>query len=65
MELRQLGLDVVESKEPTSGPWGQQLRAARRVVIVDRHYFSTAAYQGARGMNFDKTKALISRLAIG
>ena len=34
-----------------------ELRAGR-VVIVDRYYFSTAAYQGARGMD---PKALIAR----
>jgi dTMP kinase len=80
--LRDAGLSVVETKEPTSGPHGQRLRASAisgrlkpedelaafiedrrdhverviepslrdgRVVIVDRYYFSTAAYQGARG----------------
>jgi dTMP kinase len=82
--LRQDGLDVVVSKEPTNGPWGRKLResaqagrlsaeeelelfirdrqehvdtviapalAAGQVVIVDRYYFSTVAYQGARGMD--------------
>jgi dTMP kinase len=82
--LRDVGLPVTATKEPTSGPYGQRLRAsatsgrleredelqtfiddrrdhvervigpalaASRVVIVDRYYFSTAAYQGAR--NFD------------
>src|SRR6476660_6710847 len=76
--LRQAGLTVVQTKEPTSVPHGQRLRASaatgrlgkdeelqaflddRRdhvrtliapalgrgeVVIVDRYYFSTAAYQ--------------------
>lgn len=83
--LRELAIDVVESKEPTNGPWGLRLRQsaqtgrlppieelelfiqdrrghvqelitpaidAGKVVIVDRYYFSTAAYQGARGMDF-------------
>jgi len=82
--LRAVGLEVVRTKEPTDGPWGQRLRAsaatgrlssdeelrafvedrrehvatlirpalaAGQVVIVDRYYFSTAAYQGARGMD--------------
>jgi dTMP kinase len=82
--LRAAGLEVVRTKEPTDGPWGQRLRAsaatgrlsseeelrafvedrrehvanllrpalaAGQVVIVDRYYFSTAAYQGARGMD--------------
>lgn len=84
-KLVSVGLDVVCSKEPTSGPWGQKLRGsassgrlspeeelaafvedrrehvqglirpaldAGKVVILDRYYFSTAAYQGARGMDW-------------
>lgn len=76
--------EVVRTKEPTDGQWGQLLRAsastgrlspeeelalflkdrrehvdnlitpalaAGKVVIVDRYYFSTVAYQGARGMD--------------
>lgn len=83
-ELRGFDLEVVETKEPTNGPWGQKLRESaatgrlsaseelqlfikdRRehvqqlvepalqrgaVVIVDRYFLSTAAYQGARGMD--------------
>lgn len=94
--LRASGFDVVESKEPTNGPWGQRLRAsaetgrlspsqelelfvadrrehveqlirpaldAHRVVIVDRYYFSTAAYQGARGMNAEEILELNERFA--
>jgi len=89
--LRNAGLSVVETKEPTRGPHGQRLResaaagrlrkaagrlrkdeelqafledrkhhvetliapalAQCRVVLVDRYYFSTAAYQGARGFD--------------
>jgi dTMP kinase len=78
------GLDVVRTKEPTSGPHGQVIRrsaatgrlppaeelalfhadrrehvaeviapalAAGKVVIVDRYFFSSAAYQGARGLD--------------
>jgi dTMP kinase len=78
-----LGLEVVQTKEPTAGPWGMKVRnskvqgrlgpeeeldcfindrkehvaglihpALRRgaMVIVDRYYYSTVAYQGARGM---------------
>lgn len=85
-----IGFDVVTSKEPTHGPWGQKLRessfkgrmspeeeldafvqdrkehcervlrpalAQGKLVIVDRYYFSTAAYQGARGMNVDEILA--------
>lgn len=81
--LRGLGLAVIETREPTSGPYGRQIRALYRtrhtasaeeelelfiadrrqhveecilpalvkgqVVLTDRYYFSTAAYQGAAG----------------
>jgi dTMP kinase len=83
--LRSQGCVVVETREPTSGPYGQQIRALyqnrnqvspeqelelflldRRqhvaecilpalaqgvIVLTDRYYFSTAAYQGAAGCN--------------
>ena len=78
------GREVVLSREPTTGPWGQKVResgatgrlspedelqfflndrlqhveeliapslAAGKVVILDRYYFSTMAYQGARGFD--------------
>jgi dTMP kinase len=78
------GREVVQSYEPTDGPWGKKLResaatgrlsaedeleyfindrrehveqciapalAAGKVVILDRYYFSTMAYQGARGFD--------------
>lgn len=83
--LRQLGHEVVQLKEPTSGPHGMELRrlardgrddltpqrefelfrddrswnaeenilpALRRgaVVLLDRYYISSMAYQGARGL---------------
>jgi dTMP kinase len=77
-----INLPVIQSKEPTNGPWGRIIResAAKRrlplteelnafiedrkqhvrelilptlekgqTVILDRYYFSTIAYQGARG----------------
>lgn len=83
-QLRQEGLEVVRTKEPTEGPWGRKLResaqsgrlspeeelecflrdrrehvetlispalAAGKVVLVDRYYFSTVAYQGSRGLD--------------
>jgi dTMP kinase len=85
--LSALGVEVVRTKEPTNGPWGQKVRAsastgrlapadelhafvedrkehvaglirpalaAGKAVIVDRYYFSTAAYQGARGADPDE-----------
>jgi dTMP kinase len=81
--LRDQGYTVVETREPTTGPYGQQIRALYRdrssvspeqelelflldrrqhvaeciqpaleqgaIVLTDRYYFSTAAYQGAAG----------------
>lgn len=81
--LRDQGHTVVETREPTTGPYGQQIRALYRdrssvtpeqelelflldrrqhvaeciqpaldqgaIVLTDRYYFSTAAYQGAAG----------------
>ncbi len=81
--LRQQGHAVVETREPTDGPHGRQIRelyrnraqtsrerelelflldrrqhvekcilpalAEGRIVLTDRYYFSTAAYQGAAG----------------
>lgn len=82
--LRKSGREVVQSFEPTNGPWGKKLRESattgrlsiedeleyfindRRehveqliiptiesggIVILDRYYFSTMAYQGARGID--------------
>lgn len=83
--LRQEGLDVVATREPTDGAYGQQIRrlyqdresvsrqdelalfladrrehvdqviapalALGKVVITDRYYFSTAAYQGVVGFD--------------
>jgi dTMP kinase len=81
--LRDQGHLVVETREPTTGPYGRQIRALYRnrkqvspqqelelflldrrqhvaecilpalergaIVLTDRYYFSTAAYQGAAG----------------
>lgn len=80
--LRDSGVDVVCSKEPTDGAWGKKLResaltgrmsldeeleyfiqdrrqhvreligpalAAGDTVLLDRYFYSTIAYQGARG----------------
>lgn len=81
--------EVVQSFEPTNGPWGKKLRESastgrlsiddeleyfindRRehvenlilpviqrggIVILDRYYFSTMAYQGARGIDPQKIR---------
>lgn len=83
--LRHRGMEVVETREPTSGEYGQQIRRlyldrsrctpeeeldlfiqdrkqhvdelirpsleAGKAVLTDRYYFSTAAYQGAAGLD--------------
>lgn len=83
--LRRRGCEVVETREPTGGEYGQKIRelyvnrdkytleeelelfildrkqhveevivpglAAGKTVLTDRYYFSTAAYQGAAGMD--------------
>ena len=85
--LREQGLAVIETREPTDGPFGRRLRALLtnrgsisreeelelfladrrdhvagciapalaegRIVLTDRYYFSTAAYQGATGLDPD------------
>ena len=81
---RAQGLEVIASREPTDGPWGKKIRAARftarmspedelaafiadrkehvetlirpalargALVVIDRYYYSTVAYQGARGLD--------------
>src|SRR5437868_4649133 len=85
------GREVVLTKEPTDGPWGQKLRrsfvterlapadeldafvndrrehvdalitpalARGAIVIVDRYYYSTVAYQGARGLDAARVLAM-------
>lgn len=82
--LTRLPMEVVTSKEPTTGSWGTKIRATAEtgrlspadelhafiedrkehvetliepalqrgaLVILDRYYLSTAAYQGARGLD--------------
>jgi dTMP kinase len=89
--LRATGHDVLETAEPTSGPFGRRIRAlaragaliapdeelrlfsedrrehvaeclapalaAGRVVLCDRYYLSTVAYQGARGLDWRRILA--------
>lgn len=83
--LRSRGLEVVETREPTDGPFGRRIRelyvdresstpeeeldlfvqdrkqhvaeviapalASGKAVLTDRYYYSTAAYQGAAGLD--------------
>ena len=91
--VRAEGREVIETREPTDGPYGRKIReiaasgrvgvtaeeelelfmADRRahvaevvrpalargaVVIQDRSYFSTVAYQGERGLDRDRLLAL-------
>lgn len=82
--LRAEGHEVIQSHEPTNGPWGKKLRESATtgrltiedeleyflkdrqqhveeliqptvqrggIVILDRYYFSSMAYQGARGLD--------------
>ncbi len=85
--LRRQGCEVIETREPTDGPYGLKIRqlymnrknctpeeelelfiqdrrqhvdevigpalAQGKIVLTDRYYFSTAAYQGAAGMDPD------------
>jgi len=89
--LRSQGFSVIETREPTDGPYGKQIRALYsdrgqvtleeelelfildrkehveqcigpalaegKIVLTDRYYFSTAAYQGAAGLDPDKILA--------
>ena len=89
--LRSRGVSVVETREPTDGPYGKQIRAlfsdrgqvsleeelelfildrkehveqcigpaldGGKIVLTDRYYFSTAAYQGAAGLDPEKILA--------
>ncbi|MBI81792.1 MAG: dTMP kinase [Planctomycetaceae bacterium] len=90
------GLDVIRSKEPTDGPWGQKIRAsassgrmapeeeldafvkdrrehvenlitpgleAGKVVILDRYFYSSIAYQGARLGNVEEIAQHMSSFA--
>lgn len=86
--LREHGLDVVETREPTDGEYGRRIRAMAssgekvapetelewffadrrehvqrlirpalakgQIVVSDRYFLSTVAYQGARGLDARK-----------
>lgn len=82
--LRESGVDVRTTREPTNGVWGRKLRESAQsgrlpveeelrlfeldrrehvatcllpwlgegaTVLIDRYFFSSAAYQGARGLD--------------
>ncbi len=51
-EYRLFLLDRKENVEKNIGP----ALASRRVVILDRYYFSTMAYQGARGIDPERIR---------
>jgi dTMP kinase len=94
--LRRDGRSVVESREPTDGPWGRKIRASAAagrmslddelhafiedrkehvarviepalargdIVLLDRYYFSTIAYQGARGGDVDVIRRMNEAVA--
>lgn len=95
--LRSQGKDVVETREPTQGPWGRKIRAmaqsgervspeeeldwfvkdrkehieqliepslsSGKVVVQDRYYFSTAAYQGSRGLDVQEILSMHEEFA--
>ncbi len=97
--LRERGLEVVLTCEPTDGPLGQQIReyfqgptrhlspkeelnlfmadrrehvaevinpalAEGKIVITDRYYYSSVAYQGALGLDPDRILAQNEVLAV-
>jgi dTMP kinase len=95
--LASAGEEVVTSKEPTDGQWGQKLRESAqngrmsiddelhafvedrkehisnligpsleqgKMVILDRYFYSTIAYQGARGKDTDELNELMRSFAI-
>ncbi len=89
--LRNKGCTVIQTREPTDGPYGRKIRqlyadrsqctpeeelelfvedrrhhvrevigpalADGHIVLTDRYYFSTAAYQGAAGLDPDEVFA--------
>lgn len=96
-ELTRKGFQVVATREPTDGQYGQKVRqlftsrhnvsleeelelfmadrrehvekviapalAAGKIVLTDRYYFSTAAYQGAAGKDPEKIIELNEKFA--
>lgn len=96
--LKSIGEDVIRSKEPTDGPWGQKIRnsaqmgrlpvneelhafvedrkehianivgpalKAGKIVILDRYFYSTIAYQGVRGADVHEiSRDMISQFPV-
>ena len=94
--LESVGLEVVQSKEPTNGVHGKIIRDSAaigrlpveeelqafiddrkehvqtliqpaldsgKIVILDRYYYSTIAYQGARGKDVDEIRVAVEQFA--
>jgi dTMP kinase len=38
--------------------------AARKIIVLDRYYFSTIAYQGAKGLDPDRIRKMNERIAV-
>jgi dTMP kinase len=59
---QELALFIKDRRENVARNLGPALRAGR-VVILDRYYFSTIAYQGAKGLDPDRIRRLNERFA--
>ncbi|HPW18658.1 MAG TPA: dTMP kinase [Candidatus Aminicenantes bacterium] len=60
---RELALFVSDRKENVARNIGPALEAGR-VVVLDRYYFSTMAYQGAKGLDVGRIRRLNEAFAI-
>jgi dTMP kinase len=59
----ELALFVNDRKENVARNLGPALKAGR-VVVLDRYYFSTMAYQGAKGLDVDRIRRMNEAFAI-
>jgi dTMP kinase len=59
----ELALFVEDRKENVARNLGPALKAGR-VVVLDRYYFSTMAYQGAKGIDVERIRRLNEAFAI-
>ena len=96
--LEDRGLKVVDFREPSQSPWGQEIKekaarpdslspeeelqlfvedrkdnvqknlrpalAENKIVLLDRYYFSTMAYQGAKGLDVERIRVMNESFAI-